>query len=169
MPGVKHVPFGDLKALDQVVDSDTAGVILEPIQGEGGIHLAPDGYLQGVREICTRKKALMVADEVQTGLGRTGRMFAVQHWEVEPDLLVLARPWRRGDAHRRHPEGGEAFRRLIHTSTLAEAPWPAPRVSYPASCVDRRPNEPPPRSWFLTVCASSWRNPDICAKHAAWA
>ncbi|MGI5844073.1 MAG: aspartate aminotransferase family protein [Candidatus Xenobium sp.] len=174
MPGVKHVPFGDLKALDQVVDSDTAGVILEPIQGEGGIHLAPDGYLQGVREICTRKKALMVADEVQTGLGRTGRMFAVQHWEVEPDLLVLAKALGGGvmpiGAILGTPEVWKAFRGrpLIHTSTFGGSPLAcaAGLATLQVLRKDRLPERAATEgAWFLDRLRELVaRNPDICAE-----
>ena len=174
MPGVKHVPFGDLKALDQVVDSDTAGVILEPIQGEGGIQVAPDGYLQGVREICTRKKALMVADEVQTGLGRTGRMFAVQHWEVEPDLLVLAKALGGGvmpiGAILGTPEVWKAFRGrpLIHTSTFGGSPLAcaAGLATLQILRKDRLPERAATEgAWFLDRLRELVaRNPDICAE-----
>lgn len=128
MPGVEHVPFGDPEALDRAVGSDTAAVILEPVLGEGGIHVAPEGYLQAAREVCTRKGALLVADEVQTGLGRTGKMFAVEHWGVEPDLMVLAKALGGGvmpiGAILGTPEVWKAFhgRPTIHTSTFGGSP-----------------------------------------------
>lgn len=88
---VIHVPFGDAEALAQVMDHTVAAVILEPIQGEGGIQLPPAGYLRKVRDICNAYGSLMIVDEVQTGMGRTGRRFAVE-WElVCPDILVLAK------------------------------------------------------------------------------
>jgi 4-aminobutyrate aminotransferase len=80
------------KALETVVPpEDLAGIILEPIAGEGGYIVPPDGFLSGLREICDRTGALLIADEVQTGLGRTGKMFAVEHWQVEPDIICLAK------------------------------------------------------------------------------
>jgi len=80
------------KALETVVPpEDLAGIIVEPIAGEGGYIVPPDGFLSGLREICDRTGALLIADEVQTGLGRTGKMFAVEHWEVEPDIICLAK------------------------------------------------------------------------------
>jgi LysW-gamma-L-lysine/LysW-L-ornithine aminotransferase len=87
----KHVEFGNLSELESAIDSDTAGVMLEPIQGEGGIILPPPDYLRGVREICDRRGVLMIADEVQTGLGRTGKMWAVENWGVVPDVLTAAK------------------------------------------------------------------------------
>ncbi len=86
-----HVPFGDKEALAQVVDENTAAVIVEPIQGEGGVIVPPDDFLPFVRKICDEIGALLIADEVQTGLGRTGKNFAVEHWNVEPDLMALAK------------------------------------------------------------------------------
>ena len=80
------------KALQTVVPpQDLAGIVVEPIAGEGGYIVPPDGFLQGLREICDRHGALLIADEVQTGLGRTGKMFAVEHWGVEPDVICLAK------------------------------------------------------------------------------
>ncbi len=91
VPGFSHVTFGDLEAMDRAVTDQTAAVILEPIQGEGGVIIPPDGYLQGVREICDRRGALLIFDEVQTGLGRTGKMFGCEHWNVVPDVLTTAK------------------------------------------------------------------------------
>jgi acetylornithine/N-succinyldiaminopimelate aminotransferase len=92
LPGeVSHIPFGDLAALDAAVTSETAMVILEPIQGESGVVVPPAGYLAGAREICTRNGALLVLDEVQTGIGRTGHWFHHQSEGVEPDVITLAK------------------------------------------------------------------------------
>jgi acetylornithine/LysW-gamma-L-lysine aminotransferase len=91
LPGVDFVTYGDAEALTAAVTPETAAVILEPVQGEGGVHPAPPGYLKATREICDDAGALMVVDEVQTGLGRTGRMFAVEHWDVVPDIMTLAK------------------------------------------------------------------------------
>jgi acetylornithine aminotransferase len=92
LPGdVTHVPFGDLAELAAVVTDETAMVILEPIQGENGVVVPPSGYLAGAREICTRHGALLVLDEVQTGIGRTGHWFHHQSEGVEPDVITLAK------------------------------------------------------------------------------
>ena len=85
------VPYGDLKALEEAIDETTAAVIVEPIQGEGGIRVPPEGYLRGVRELTREKGVLMIADEVQTGLGRTGKLFGVDWEGVSPDLMTLAK------------------------------------------------------------------------------
>ena len=86
-----HVEFGSLPELEAAIGDDTAGVLLEPIQGEGGIIMPPPDYLKGVREICDRRGILMMADEVQTGLGRTGKMWAIENWGVVPDVLISAK------------------------------------------------------------------------------
>jgi putrescine aminotransferase len=91
VPGFTHVPYGDAAALEAAVNSETAAVILEPIQGEGGVIVPPDGYLTAARGICDRAGALLILDEVQTGLGRTGRMFAAEWEGVSPDLMTLAK------------------------------------------------------------------------------
>ncbi len=91
VPGFTHVPFGDTDAMARAVTARTAAVILEPIQGENGVIIPPDDYLPAVREICTRRGALLILDEVQTGLGRTGRMFACEHWGVVPDIMTMAK------------------------------------------------------------------------------
>ena len=91
VPGFTHVPFGEAKALAQAVSDETAAVILEPIQGEAGVIVPPDDYLPAAREICDRHGALLILDEVQTGLGRTGELFGCQHWQVIPDIMTLAK------------------------------------------------------------------------------
>ena len=88
---VTFSPYGDIDALQTAVDKDTAFVILEPIQGESGIHVPPDGFLQDVRKICDENGSLLVFDEIQSGLGRTGRMWASEHWETIPDIMCLAK------------------------------------------------------------------------------
>jgi putrescine aminotransferase len=88
---VIFVPYGDARALEEAVGDDTAAVILEPVQGEGGVIVPPDDYLPAARAVCSRRGALLIADEVQTGLGRIGALFGVNHWNVVPDILCLAK------------------------------------------------------------------------------
>ena len=90
VPGTTFVPFGDFDALENI-DSDTAAFIVEPVQGEGGILIPPDGYLTAARKRCDEVGALLIVDEVQTGLGRTGYLFACEHDGVRPDLMTLAK------------------------------------------------------------------------------
>ncbi|WP_305091521.1 acetylornithine transaminase [Prescottella sp. R16] len=89
--GVEHVPYGDLDALDRAVDSDTAAVLLEPIMGEGGVVVPPEGYLAGARKITAERGALLMLDEVQTGIGRTGWFYAHQAAGIVPDVMTLAK------------------------------------------------------------------------------
>lgn len=91
MPGVHFIPFGDIEALKAAIDDQTACVILEPIQGEGGIIVPPDGYLQAAREACDQHGAYLIFDEVQTGMGRTGHIFACNYEGVAPDMMTLAK------------------------------------------------------------------------------
>ncbi len=91
VPGFSHVPYNDIAALEAAVDDGTAAVILEPVQGEGGVYPADDAYLQAARRICTERGALLVADEIQSGFGRTGKLFAIQHSGVTPDILCCAK------------------------------------------------------------------------------
>ena len=88
---VTFSPFGDIESLRSKIDSDTAFIVLEPIQGESGIHVAPDGFLQDVRKICDENDILLIFDEIQAGLGRTGRMWASEHWNTVPDILCIAK------------------------------------------------------------------------------
>jgi predicted acetylornithine/succinylornithine family transaminase len=91
LAGFSYAPFGDLGAAARLVDAETCAILLEPIQGEGGINLPPAGYLEGLRELADRHKLLLIFDEVQAGMGRTGRWFAHQHWNVQPDAMTLAK------------------------------------------------------------------------------
>jgi ornithine--oxo-acid transaminase len=90
-PGFRSVPFGDADAVADAIDDDTVAVLIEPIQGEAGIIVPPDHFLPRVREICTERNVLMIADEIQSGLARTGRTFACEHWGVVPDVYLLGK------------------------------------------------------------------------------
>lgn len=90
-PGFKHVPFNDVNALKKAVTNNTCAVMLEPIQGEGGIRIPSKDYLKQVREICDENKMLLILDEIQTGIGRTGELFAYEHFGVTPDIITLAK------------------------------------------------------------------------------
>jgi putrescine aminotransferase len=91
LPGVAHVPFGDAAAIAAAITPRTGAVILEPIQGEGGVVVPPDGYLREVRQLCDRAGAVLIVDEVQTGMGRTGRMWACEHEGITPDILTSSK------------------------------------------------------------------------------
>ncbi len=91
VPGFRYVPFGDIDAMRAAVSDKTCAVLLEPIQGEGGVNVAPPGYLRAVREFCDEHQLLLVFDEVQVGCGRTGKLFAYQHDDVAPDIMTLAK------------------------------------------------------------------------------
>ena len=91
MPGFKYVPFNDIGAVKNAIDSKTCAVMLEPIQGEGGVNCPSEGYLKALREICDEKGVLLIFDEVQVGMGRTGKLFAYEQDGVEPDMLTLAK------------------------------------------------------------------------------
>jgi predicted acetylornithine/succinylornithine family transaminase len=91
VPGFKHVPYADIDAMAKGVDDETAAIMVEPIQGEGGVNIPPAGYLAKLRQLCDDRGVLLIFDEVQTGMGRTGRWFAHQHEEIEPDIMTLAK------------------------------------------------------------------------------
>jgi acetylornithine/N-succinyldiaminopimelate aminotransferase len=91
MPGFKYVPFNDAKAVRDAIDSKTCAILIEPIQGEGGVNCPSEGYLKALREICDEKGILLIFDEVQVGMGRTGKLFAYEHYGVVPDILTLAK------------------------------------------------------------------------------
>jgi len=130
---VREIPFGDISALESALKSrDVAGFIVEPIQGEGGIIIPPDGYLKSAREVCNKYGALLIVDEIQTGFGRTGYMFACQREEITPDIMCLAKSlgggimpvgavisteevWEKGY--------GGLDKCLLHTSTFGGNSW----------------------------------------------
>ncbi len=91
LPGFVYVPFNDTKALEEAFTDEVAAVMVEPIQGEGGINIATNEYLHTVRELCDKNNAVMILDEVQTGIGRTGKWFAYQHFDVTPDIITMAK------------------------------------------------------------------------------
>jgi len=117
------VEYGDLEGLKKAVDGDTAGVIVEPIQGEAGVIIPPDNFLAGIREICDKTGSCMIVDEVQTGMGRTGRWLAIQHTKIKPDIVTLAKGIASG-----FPMGalvareGLEFKKGEHGSTFAGGP-----------------------------------------------
>ena len=96
VPEFKHVPPDNLEKIKEAISEKTAAVLLEPIRGEGGIRLPPDGYLQGLRQICDERKVLLIFDEVQTSFGRTGKLFGCENWNVTPDIMTLAKPFAGG-------------------------------------------------------------------------
>ena len=91
LPGFSYVPFNDVPALEAAFDNEVAAVMIEPIQGEGGINIPSADYLQAIRRLCDDNGAVMILDEVQTGIGRTGKWFGYQHFDVEPDIITMAK------------------------------------------------------------------------------
>src|SRR5262245_26063233 len=91
LAGFQYVPFGDLDAVAKIIDNETCAILVEPIQGEGGINLPPAGYVEGLRELADKHQFMLIFDEVQTGMGRTGKWYAFQNWTVEPDAVTLAK------------------------------------------------------------------------------
>jgi predicted acetylornithine/succinylornithine family transaminase len=125
LAGFHYAPFGDLDAVSRLIDSETCAILLEPIQGEGGINLPSPGYLTGLRELCDRHRLLLIFDEVQAGMGRTGRWFAHQHWGVEPDVITLAKALAGGVAAGgliAKPEVAEKLRPGTHAATFGGNP-----------------------------------------------
>ncbi len=118
-PGFSHVQFGDYQALERAITQKTAAIMIEPIQGEGGVRIPPADYLSKVRKLCDDKGILLIFDEVQTGMGRTGKLFAYENFGVEPDIMTLAK----GLA------GGVPIGALVATNHVAEAFKPGSHAS----------------------------------------
>ncbi|AQQ70341.1 Acetylornithine aminotransferase [Limihaloglobus sulfuriphilus] len=125
VPGFKHIPFNDIKALEAAFDDEVAAVMIEPIQGEGGINVATDEFISAIRRLCDEKGALMIFDEVQTGMGRTGKWYACQHFDVEPDIITLAKALGGGmaiGAMMAKPEIADSLVPGTHASTFGGNP-----------------------------------------------
>ncbi len=125
LEGFSYVPFNDLEALAQAVDESVCAVLLEPIQGEGGVCLPDPDYFKGVRRLCDEKNLLLVLDEVQSGLGRTGRLFAYEHYGIKPDVMTLAKALAGGlpmGALLATEEVASAFIPGTHASTFGAGP-----------------------------------------------
>jgi acetylornithine/N-succinyldiaminopimelate aminotransferase len=128
VPGFLYAPFGDLNAVAELIDAETCGVLLEPIQGEGGINLPPDGFLEGLRTLCDEHGLVLIFDEVQTGMARTGKWFAHQHWNVTPDIVTLAKALAGGVAMGglvAKPEVAEKLKPGTHAATFGGNPLAA--------------------------------------------
>lgn len=119
VPGFKHVPFNDIEALKNSVTDRTCAILLEPIQGEGGVRMPSADYLKQVREICDENKILLVLDEIQTGVGRTGKLFAYEHFDVKPDIITLAKGL----------GGGVAIGAVLATDAVASSFQPGTHAS----------------------------------------
>ena len=91
VPGFKHVPFNDMQAMREAITEETCAILLEPIQGEGGVRVADPNYLKEVRDLCNEQNILLILDEVQTGMGRTGKLFAHEHFGITPDIMAIAK------------------------------------------------------------------------------
>ncbi len=125
VPGFVYVPFNDLQAVERAIDDETVAVMLEPIQGEGGINIADKEYIQSLRGICDEKNILLIFDEVQTGMGRTGKWFGYQHYDVTPDMITLAKSLGGGvsiGAMIAHSEIAEYLKPGTHASTFGGNP-----------------------------------------------
>src|SRR5690606_10744263 len=91
LAGFSYAEFGNLDSVSRLLDDETCAILVEPIQGEGGINIAPDGYLEGLRQLADDHNLMLIFDEVQSGMGRTGKWFAHQHWNVQPDAVTMAK------------------------------------------------------------------------------
>ena len=128
VPGFKHVPYNDLRAMERAIDSRTAAILVEPIQGEGGVNVPDDDYLPGLRKLCDESGALLILDEVQTGVGRTGRLWAYEHAGIEPDVMTLAKALANGvpmGAMLAREDVARALTPGSHASTFGGTPFVA--------------------------------------------
>ncbi|WP_424358864.1 acetylornithine transaminase [Methanocella sp. MCL-LM] len=125
VPGAKFVPYGDADAIKDTMDSDTAAVILEPVQGEGGVNIPNKDYLKEVKKICDRAGVVLIFDEVQTGMGRTGKWFGKDHFDVQPDIMCVAKGIAGGfpmGVMMATDEMAKAFGKGDHASTFGGSP-----------------------------------------------
>ena len=125
LKGFDYIPFNDIDALRDAIDASTCAVLLEPIQGEGGVRCPDPEYLKSVRRLCNEKGVLLIFDEIQTGMGRTGKLFAYEHFGVEPDIMTLAKALANGlpiGAMLAKEDVAEAFTPGAHASTFGGTP-----------------------------------------------
>jgi acetylornithine aminotransferase len=125
LEGFEYVPFNDVEALRSKIDSNTCAVMLEPVQGEGGVRCPDAGYLKAVRQVCDVAGVLLIFDEIQTGMGRTGKLFAYEHFDVEPDIMTLAKALANGlpiGAMLAREQVAEAFGPGAHATTFGGTP-----------------------------------------------
>jgi predicted acetylornithine/succinylornithine family transaminase len=125
LAGFQHAPYGDLDAAARLIDDETCAILVEPIQGEGGIRLPSEGYLEGLRRLCDDRGLLLIFDEVQAGMGRTGRWFAHPNWQVQPDAMTLAKALcggLAGGALLARPEVADKLRPGTHAATFGGNP-----------------------------------------------
>jgi predicted acetylornithine/succinylornithine family transaminase len=125
LAGFSYAPFGDLDAVDRLIDDETCAILVEPIQGEGGIHIAPDGFLRGLRKLADEHELLLIFDEVQSGCGRTGKWFAYEHSRITPDIMTLAKSLCGGIAGAAlltTPEIAPSLRPGMHAATFGGNP-----------------------------------------------
>ena len=160
-PGFRVVPYNDLAALEAAVDETTAAVLIEPIQGEAGVVIPDDGYLTGVRELTRRAGCLFIADEIQSGLGRTGRTLAVDHEAVRPDMLLLGKALGGGivpvSAVVAPP--GRARGAAVRANTAprsAATRWPRRSVPPSSTCSPPASSSAGPPIW-ARCCGRAWR------------
>jgi predicted acetylornithine/succinylornithine family transaminase len=141
VPGARFVPFGDIEAVRAAVDDKTCAVITEPLQAEGGINLPPPGYLQELRRLCNERGALLIFDEVQTGVGRTGTFYAFEKEGAQPDIVTLAKGLAGGvpmGAMIASAEVGRAFEPGTHASTFGGNPLASAAALYLQTAIDER-------------------------------
>lgn len=125
LAGFTYAPYGDLEAVRKLVDDETCAIMIEPIQGEGGVRMPPEGFLKGLRQIADEKNLLLIFDEVQTGCGRTGKWFGYQYFHVTPDIITLAKALCggiAGGAMLARPEVAKALRPGMHAATFGGNP-----------------------------------------------
>ncbi len=133
VPGFSYVPFNDVAALEETFDDEVAGVLIEPIQGEGGVNIASDEFLIKAAELCRQHNALLILDEVQSGMGRTGKWFAYQHTPIEPDIITMAKSLGGGVAIGgicARPRSPRPSNPALMPLLLGATPWP-PLLPWP--------------------------------------
>jgi acetylornithine/succinyldiaminopimelate/putrescine aminotransferase len=128
LPGFNYATFGNLDSVAKAIDAETCAIMLEPIQGEGGVNVPPAGFLEGIRALCDEHGMLLILDEVQTGMGRTGKWYAHQHWNITPDIVTLAKALAGGVAMGglvAKPEVAEKLKPGTHAATFGGNPLAA--------------------------------------------